>query len=306
MLFKKNIITLFLIIFILFIMLFSCKSNKSTHKILFVSIEPYKYIVDFLTENNIETKTIMSKNQDPHTFEITPKELENILNSYAYLKTNLPFENIIIDKINSQNNNLNIYDISKDLRLIFSTDNNDYADKHNEEDNEKEEKDHIHDEPYDIHIWISLNNLKIISKNIYDFLLLNYKELNPIIEKNYKNLIEKLNFLDNNFSKLIKSRNIKYIFVFHPLFSYFCRDYNLNQIVLEFEGKEPSLSTIKDIFNIIKNNNIKVFFISPQFPTSYADIFKNELNLKVEIIDFLSYNILDSFETLYNILANNY
>lgn len=315
---KKSKILKFSILLIIFLLMLynlflftSCKKKViSKNIIIYTALEPIKFIFDFLVEKKIEVRTLINKNLDPHTFEITPKEVEMLNNSLAYLSINLPFEKYIIENVSKNNNNIKIIDISKDIKLIKSFhshhhNDDEEIDKNSEKDNEEIDYDDNINE-FDIHIWVSLINLKIISKNIFEFIINNLPQFKETTKKNYEKLILYFDEYYKKFEKLINEKNIKKIMVYHPSFTYFCEDFNIEQIVIEIEGKEPTIKNLKNFFDIAKNNKIKVFYTSPQFPTIYTEIFKKELNLEIYEINILSYNIFEIFDTLYFSLEKYY
>ncbi|MCX8059252.1 MAG: zinc ABC transporter substrate-binding protein [Spirochaetes bacterium] len=306
---SKLIITIFIIL--IFFSYISCnKKFTQGNKIIYTSIEPIKYLIDFISNNKIEVKTIINKNFEPHTFEVLPKDLEKLAQASVYLSTNLPFETIIIEKIKRTNSNLLIYNISEGIELIenidHETDNKNENSTKNNTNKKFNQNNNKNYEQFDIHIWVSLINLKIILKNIYEFIKNNYPDLQKIAKENSDNLILKIDNYIDLFNKIIKEKNIKFILVYHPILTYFSKDFNIKQILVEIEGKEPTLKDLNYLFKIARMNNIKVFITSPHFPTSYEGVFKKELNLKIEQINILNYNIFETFDNLYRIFQVYY
>ena len=52
--------------------------------------------------------------------------------------------------------------------------------------------------------------------------------------------------------------------VYHPAWGYFARRYDLEQIPVEEEGKEPTAKGIQHLIDQAKRHNTKVVFASPQ------------------------------------------
>ena len=59
-------------------------------------------------------------------------------------------------------------------------------------------------------------------------------------EANYRKLHAKLVDLDNRTARRIEESGIRMFVIYHPALTYFARDYGLQQIAIEDEGKEPS------------------------------------------------------------------
>ncbi len=70
--------------------------------------------------------------------------------------------------------------------------------------------------------------------------------------------------------------------IFHPSLAYFARDYNLEQIPIEEEGKEPSPAYMRQLIDIAREKEITTIFISSQFNNQSAVTIARQLNARVE------------------------
>lgn len=253
------------LILLLILLSFSCsKSLEQNTKVdVYTSIPPIQFLIDNITGGNLVSKTILKPGSDPHTFEITAKEIDLILKSKLYISVDLPFENILIEKLRKQN---------KNFKLTIAYKNN----------NE------------DIHLWTSITRIKILCENIFNALA----ELNPenkdLYASNYKNFLEKLNNLDFAIKYNIDSSKIKDFLIIHPALTYFAEDYGLNQISIEEEGKVTSTADLIEISKKIKEKNIRFIFIQPEFPEKQIEQFIKDNKLEPVTIDILGYNIFDT------------
>ena len=82
--------------------------------------------------------------------------------------------------------------------------------------------------------------------------------------------------------------------VYHPAWTYFARDYGLEQIPIEKEGKEPTPQGIASLIKQARENNITVIFASPQFNTKTADVIAEEIDGRVVLINPLEKNYLEN------------
>ncbi|HIE30920.1 MAG TPA: zinc ABC transporter substrate-binding protein, partial [Methanosarcinales archaeon] len=69
---------------------------------------------------------------------------------------------------------------------------------------------------------------------------------------------------------------------------YFARDYGLEQIPIEVEGKEPSASDLMRLVEAAKADNITVVFAAPQFNPESARVIAEEIGGTVVSIDPLA------------------
>ena len=83
----------------------------------------------------------------------------------------------------------------------------------------------------------------------------------------------------------IKNRNF---IVYHPSWAYFAKRYNLNQIAIETEGKEPKPAQLANLIKEAKEENAKVIFVAPQFSKKAAKLIADEVGANVVEIDPLA------------------
>ncbi|MCP4969315.1 MAG: zinc ABC transporter solute-binding protein, partial [Arcobacter sp.] len=176
-------------------------------------------------------------------------------------------------------------------------------DKHHDEHEEEKHHDHGGIDP---HVWLDPILVKTQAKNIYEAIIKIDKENIDFYTKNYKNFLEELNILDEKLKNILKPYSNKAFMVFHPSWGYFSNRYNLEQIAIEVEGKEPKPSQLIDLVKEAKLHNIKILFVSPQFSKKGAETIAKSLKGKVTIIDPLSYNWEDDLIKTANEIANIY
>jgi len=86
--------------------------------------------------------------------------------------------------------------------------------------------------------------------------------------------------------------------VYHPSWGYFGDSYQLKQIVIEDEGKQPGPAGVAAIIEQAKNELITIIFVSPQYDTSSAETIANEINGTVVFADSLMRNYQETLQSL--------
>ena len=76
--------------------------------------------------------------------------------------------------------------------------------------------------------------------------------------------------------------------VYHPAFGYFAREYNLDMLPIEAEGKEPTAAGIAHSIEQAREHNVKVIFASPQFNPQSAEVIAEAIGGRVVFIDPLA------------------
>jgi zinc transport system substrate-binding protein len=137
---------------------------------------------------------------------------------------------------------------------------------------------------FDPHIWLSPKNAKIMVENIYNGLVRVDPENKKYYKENKENYLKELDKLDNEITQALLGKVERKIMVYHPAWSYFARDYNLEQIPVEEGGKEPSPKDLENFIKQAKENSIKIIFASPEFSTKSAEVIASEIGGAVVLI----------------------
>ncbi len=252
----------------LFLLISFCIVLVAKSSNIVVSILPEKSIVEAISDKNIKVFVVVPPGSEPHTFEPKPSIMKEIAKADIYFAIGVEFENSWLFKFKSQNKKLKIIYLDKNITKINNNP----------------------------HIWLSLNNLKIIAKTIYETL----NDIN--LKKNYDKYIKKIETCDKDIKNILKYKKNKTFMTFHPAFTYFAKDYNLTQLSIEKNGKEPSLKELLQILKRAKQNGIKNIITSPEFSDKSAKIISNELHIKVIKISPLNPNICQTLKEVANSL----
>ena len=230
-----------------------------------------------LESNNSFYKLNFDKNKDITTFKIEIKED----GKYVFFTEHMPTE---FESDEHYFKDLNNSDV--EAMLTFP-----------------KEEDHHGKDP---HTWVSPSNVKIMAKNIYDALV----EVDPsnkdYFEKNYTNFIEEINQTDKKIRNILSvlPENSKFM-VFHPSWGYFAKEYNLTQLAIEVEGKEPKPKVLQKIIDEAKKQNVKAIFTQSEFSDKSAKTIANQLNIKVLKETPLAKDWSENLIKMANTIANN-
>jgi zinc transport system substrate-binding protein len=76
--------------------------------------------------------------------------------------------------------------------------------------------------------------------------------------------------------------------IYHPNIAYLARDYGLEEIAVENDGKEPSPSRLKELIDLAKIENLKIIMVQREYDTRNARAIADETGSRVVVIDPLS------------------
>jgi len=245
--------------------------------VVIVTIPPQAEFVEKIGGEKTEVTIMVPPGANPHTYEPKPSQLEKASKAEIYAKvgSGLEFELVWIDKIVSLNKKILVVDCSKGIKPIGK----------------------------DPHIWLSPRNAKIMVENIYQALIQIDPANKEYYTKNKEKYLQELDKLDKEITQTLSSKENRKIMVYHPAWAYFARDYGLEQIPIEKEGKEPTPQGITNLIKQAKENNVKTVFISPQFNRKNAEVIAKEIGGKVALIDPLEKNYIENMEKIAKIFA---
>ena len=107
-------------------------------------------------------------------------------------------------------------------------------------------------------------------------------------EENYLKFISRIQELDKRAEEYFSFYRGKSFMIYHPNLAYLARDYGLKEIAVEFEGKEPPPSRMKDLIDIARKDRIKTIFVQREYDTRNARAIAAEIGAELVIIDPLS------------------
>ncbi|QJB57210.1 zinc ABC transporter substrate-binding protein [Pseudodesulfovibrio sp. zrk46] len=250
--------------------------------IVFVSIVPQLYFVDRIAGDLVDTRVLVKPNANPHMYEPTPSQMAALSKAKAYFAIGITLEEAWLPRINGANPSLRIVSTQEGIKKIPMATHEGHADKH-----EHEEHEHGTLDP---HIWLDPVRAQTIARNTCQGLIKADPQNKNTYEANLAALLSEIKNTDNTITKIMHRipSDKRSFLVFHPSWGYFADRYNLNQMAIEAEGKEPGPKDLAQIIKLARENGIKVIFVAPQFSQKAARVIANEINAQVVPLDPLS------------------
>jgi zinc transport system substrate-binding protein len=275
--------------FIIFVFLISCgQQRKDTGiRIITVSIAPFKYFVKEIAGDDFIVNVMVPAGANPHIYEPFPEQISKLRKSVAYISNGyLGFEMTWLDRFYETNMTMKRLSLGAGIDLLVS--------------------EHHHEgdlvEGADPHYWVSPKCALIIASLVKEFLC----DLNPSqknrYETNYQGLVLKIQELDNKARVLFSGFQDRSFMIFHPNLGYLARDYNLKEISVEYEGKEPPPSRLKELIDHARGSGLKTIFVQKEYDTKNVKAIADEIGAEVKIIDPLSEEWLDATSGIINAL----
>lgn len=269
--------------------------------VITVSILPQKYFVQRLAGNRFEINVIIPPGHSPDTYAPSPRQMKEISRSKLFFLIGyIPLEKTWFNHVKDTNPNLLIVDTSKGINMISG------GHHHHEEPTHHHPQEN-HEQPgIDPHSWLSPQAVKIQVNHMLQALIKIDPANRTLYEKNYTHFISDINNLDQEIKTMLQPHQGKKFMVFHPAWSYFARDFQLEQVPIEQEGKTPSPTQMKRVIDTARQANIKIIFVQKQFDTHSADAIATEIGAKVAILDPLAEDWLTNMKTIASTLAQTF
>ena len=262
---------------------------------VFVSVLPQKFFTEQVGGERVEVSALVEKNRDPHTFEPLPAQMAALSRADGYLSIGLPFEESLLPRVRQLNPSLRIFPADRGIERIRGKD---------EEHHGHNEHGHAHDHGgSDPHVWNGIREARTIAENTFAALA----ELDPEGTEDYRRNLaafrQRLDTLDAEFRELFQGREGAAFLVFHPAWGYLAREYGLEEVAIEVDGKEPKASDMAAVITEAKRRGVKVVFVSPQFSGRSAEIIARSIGAAVEAVNPLSEEWEENLRTVARAIA---
>ena len=225
-----------------------------------VTISPYKYFVDQIAKGKVDVNVMVSNGNNPETYEPYAQQMMELSKSALYLKVgSIGFEQTWMKKLQDNAPDMKVIDTSVGIKPAKTPGGN-----------------------IDPHVWMSCSNARIIASNILKALC----ELEPknkaFFEKNYQSLLSIIDKRDSTIKENFKKDPdlVRKFVIYHPILTYFARDYQLEQLAIEEEGREPSAAQLKSLIERARKEKIKYCLIQAEFANRNTTTFINESHTK--------------------------
>ena len=270
--------------------------GKDDSRILFTSIAPHKFFAEKIAGDRFKVFSIVEPGQSPHSYAPTPGQIARMSNAKLFFRTGVEFEEGVIPKIKKIMPSLNIVDLRKNVELIEMEGEECEHEGHDHHENQEGTK--------DPHIWLSPVLMKIQVTTIFESICDIDPEGKSVYSSNYAKVIAELDSLDSFLRTMLAPYRNTELFVFHPGFGYFAKEYGLIQKAVETGGKEPSAKALARLIDEAKKSSPKVIFVQPQYSQKSAQTIAEQVGCVVVFIDPLPVNYYDELRKVGDIIKD--
>ncbi len=259
--------------------------SDSDKKTIFVTISPMQSIIEEITAGDFDIEVIVPKGASPETFEPTPKQVTSFSDAEFIFSTGLiDFEQSLIERISGD---AEVVNLSNGIELIAGSCSH---------------GNHQHKHGVDPHIWTSPRALRTMVTNAHKAIMAHYPDSVKYTEATER-LLERINKLDNYCATRIKAEGVEAMMIYHPAYTYYARDYGIEQIAIEHDGKEPSLRQTTALIEKAKEHGVKAILRQPQYSEDKVRAMANDAGAEIITTDPLAEDILGEIERVTEIIC---
>ena len=248
-----------------------------------VSIKPIHSIVTSLMSGIAEPQLLLKSSNSAHTFHLKPSQVQMLANADLVIIISGDFESGLRKAIKNIDDDslfqiisLNNLSIHNSRSEILKSKEHDDADEHE-------------DNIYDLHLWLDINNMKLIAKHINNLLI----KIDPVNEDKYNNnfleLMLDLEELKIDLEKQMTPFLTSQFAVFSDTSQYFEKSMNLLRpiIITPYHGARLSIIRTLMAKEAMSDLSVSCLLYGQEAKPNQISVLSEGLSLKTFEIDIL-------------------
>ena len=276
------------------LLLVACGGKRQrAERMISVTIEPQRYFAERIAGEHFAIHCVVPAGQSPETYDPTPQQMVQIGQSEAYLRIgSIGFELAWMNAIADNNPQLQIFDLSEGMHLLQGeeAEEEEHAHAHAHGAEAEEGHHHHHHGGMDPHIWSSISGARVVAQNTLQAL----QTLDPAnadtYTANYQQVVALIDSTEAVVSTLLKPLSHRSFIIYHPALTYLAAEYDMQQLCIEMDGKEPSPAQLKALMETAQAHHTKVVFVQQEFDQKNAELIAKETGCQLTPINPLAYD----------------
>lgn len=257
----------------------SCRNKQQSDErpVITVSIEPLRWVVEQIGGDLISVQTLVPSGSNPETYEPTPRQMMNLNQScVVFLCGYLGMEQNWGKQLKESAPQVPFVNLSQGTHLIGGHHHKGRALDHSG--------------GVDPHIWTSPRNMRHMAQRICQTLTHTDPKNAPTYNRNLSALLVRIDAVNDSLMKLTVELPQRSFLIYHPTLSYLARDYELKQLAIEQDGKEPTAVHLRELIDSCRHYQTNTLFIQHEFDTRHIELIARETGLSPITINPLAYD----------------
>jgi len=235
-----------------------------------VSVPPQALFVERIGGDRVRVEVMIPPGFSHVDYPLTPRQLTALASTDLYVAVGHPsfdYERRYIIPYLKASPRIRVVDMSRGVPPLRG---------------EGGEEEHGGGDP---HVWVAPETVAVAAGNIARGLEAADPAGGPVYRANLRSFLAEIGRLDREIRALLAGAPNRKFIVFHPSWGYFAREYGLEQIAIEAEGKEPSAARMIRLIDRARREGVRVVFIEGGFPRKSAQVIADAIGGRVEVAD---------------------
>ena len=255
---------------------------EDNRPVIVVSIEPIRYFTEAIADTQFQVVSMVPQGSSPESYDPTPRQLTTLADSKAFLGVGyIGYETSWHDRLKANAPQVPFFNLSEGMELIHAAHHHHHHEGH-----------HHHAGGVEPHTWTSPRGAMNIVARIADALCRIDSTRCPLYRHRADSLLNHLQQIDKQLSGQFASDSVSRTFlIYHPSLSYLARDYGLQQLCIEEEGREPSARSLTTLIERARRDSVKRIFYQRPYPASVVEVAAESIGAEAVEFDPLAEDV---------------
>lgn len=242
-----------------------------------VSVPPQAYFVRRIGGDRVQVDVMIPPGYSHVDYPLTPRQVAALSRARLYVAVGHPafeFERVQLAAVLRDLPGIQVVDMSRGMRLLAG-----------QEEGDGDEHGHSGEAGGDPHVWVAPDTVAVAARNIAAAL----EGIDPAHAAEYRANLASFEAdvaaLDREIRQRLAGTRGDRFMVYHPTWGYFAREYGLEQVAIEAEGKEPSAQRLIRLIDRARRERVKVVFVQAGFPRKSAQVIAEAVGGRVLVAD---------------------
>ncbi len=247
-----------------------------------VSVPPQADFVRRIGGDHVQVEVMIPPGYSHVDYPLTPRQVAALSRARLYVAVGHPafeFEQIQLKAVLRDLPGIQVVDMSRGMQLLAGEGEED------DEHGRSHGQDHGQEGGGDPHVWVAPDTVAVAARNIAAALA----GIDPAHAAEYRANLQRFEAeiaaLDREIRARLAGREGDRFMVYHPTWGYFAREYGLQQVAIEAEGKEPSAQRLIQLIDRARRERIQVVFVQAGFPRKSAQVIAEAVGGRVLVAD---------------------
>lgn len=233
------------------------------------TISPTASLIESIGDSLVSVMTLLPQGNTPEHYEPTPQDMQALSESSAYLYVGgLGFEGAWLRSIQEINPQLKLVNLSEGFAPASCT-------AHSHEGHQHEVTTIT-----DPHYWTGIRGIRHMARTTYEALCNLDSTHRQAFLSRYDSVCREIDQLETQVRKRLAQLTCKTFVIYHPSLTDFASEFDLEQLVIEHNGKEPSPQQLKKLIDKARARGVQVVFIQQEFSPHIAQSIARELGAR--------------------------